>query len=542
MKNILYYGDNLRILRDQSRVATASVDLCYIDPPFNSKRTYNQIYNNAGREDRAQAQAFIDTWVWDDEARDGYRQIASNHEGRFMGQTIDLINGLHSVLGEGSLCAYIVSMTLRIVEIHRILKKSGTFYLHCNPTAGHYLKLALDSVFVTQGGEFRNEIIWCYRGGGVPRSDFARKHQTVFRYSKSDKVTFNVNEVRIPYSEDVTNSLPSRYDKSYRDNKIYEGYKPNPMGKHPEDWWPIQPLMPSDTTERLGYPTQKPKKLMERIIKASSNAGDLILDAYCGCGTTIAVAQELNRQWTGIDITYQAIATVLGRLEDEFGEDVAKAIRVDGIPSDLDSARALAHRRDDRLRKEFEKWAILTYTNNRAVIRQKKGADGGIDGLVYFFDGDYAGKMILQVKSGNVERKDIAALRGDLERTEATLACLITLESPSRPMVENAKAAGVYENSRTNFKSDRIRIITIEDLIHNHARIELSMDIDSIRKANLESEGQLTLNLKSLSIAEKPKATSIKRVAKKATEKLPPVAIQDSMPFMESRKMVGRAR
>lgn len=459
-----------------------------------------------------------------------------------MGQTIDLINGLHSVLGEGSLCAYIVSMTLRIVEIHRILKKSGTFYLHCNPTAGHYLKLALDSVFVTQGGEFRNEIIWCYRGGGVPRSDFARKHQTVFRYSKSDKVTFNVNEVRIPYSEDVTNSLPSRYDKSYRDNKIYEGYKPNPMGKHPEDWWPIQPLMPSDTTERLGYPTQKPKKLMERIIKASSNAGDLILDAYCGCGTTIAVAQELNRQWTGIDITYQAIATVLGRLEDEFGEDVAKAIRVDGIPSDLDSARALAHRRDDRLRKEFEKWAILTYTNNRAVIRQKKGADGGIDGLVYFFDGDYAGKMILQVKSGNVERKDIAALRGDLERTEATLACLITLESPSRPMVENAKAAGVYENSRTNFKSDRIRIITIEDLIHNHARIELSMDIDSIRKANLESEGQLTLNLKSLSIAEKPKATSIKRVAKKATEKLPPVAIQDSMPFMESRKMVGRAR
>jgi len=279
--NKLWYGDNLEIL--EKNQPNESVDLCYIDPPFNSKRSYNRIYDQEKRQDRAQAWAFLDTWTWNEMANDGFHRILSNHNGRFTEQAIELVNGLTSVLKKNGLNAYIVNMALRIAEIHRVLKPTGTFYLHCSPTAGHYLKLVMDAIFLPQGGEFRNEIAWCYRGGGVPRQDFARKHQTIFRYSKGRTATFNVDEVRIPYSEDVTNSPASRYDKSYRDNKVYEGYRPNPKGKHPEDWWLIQPIMPSDKKERLGYPTQKPKTLMDRIIRSSSNRGDTILDAYCGC-------------------------------------------------------------------------------------------------------------------------------------------------------------------------------------------------------------------------------------------------------------------
>ena len=491
MKNKLFYGDNLDIF-EKGLVDENSVDLCYIDPPFNSKRNYNRIYDRGERQDRAQAWAFLDTWTWNEMADDGFHRILSNHEGHYTEQCIDLINGLTTVLKKNGLNSYLVNMAIRLSDIYLALKPTGTLYLHCSPTAGHYLKLVLDTLFIPRGGQFRNEIAWCYRGGGVPKHDFARKHQTIFRYSKSHKVTFNVDEVRIPYSEDVTNSLPSRYDKSYRDNKVYEGYRPNPKGKHPEDWWPIQPLMPSDTTERIGYPTQKPKKLLERIIKASSNPGDLVLDAYCGCGTTIDVAQRLQRKWIGIDITYQAIATVITRMEDQFGKDILKSVAVGGLPRDVEAARALAQRRDDRLRKEYEKWAILTYTNNRAVIHEKRGADEGIDGVVYFREREGVGKMVLQAKSGHVERKDIAALRGDLGKQRATIACLITLDKPSRQMMQAAKDAGQYTNDLTGQQCDKIQIVTVEELIEKRpaTRLDMPLDLTAIKKELLELEGQ----------------------------------------------------
>jgi site-specific DNA-methyltransferase (adenine-specific) len=236
--------------------------------------------------------------------------------------------------------------------------------------------------------------------------------------------------------------------------------------------------------ERLGYPTQKPEALLERIVQASSKEGDLVLDAYCGCGTTVAVAQRLNRQWIGIDITYQSVSLILRRLEFAFGKDVVDGISLDGIPRDMESAYALAHKKDDRLRKEFEKWAVLTYTNNRAIINEKKGADAGIDAVAYFLTGknDNA-KIIFQVKSGGVKRGDIATLGGDMEREKAALAVLITLEEPSRPMLAEAKAAGPYRHETMGRNYDRIGIVTIEEIVAEGKRLDIPMSLEVVAAA-----------------------------------------------------------
>ena len=491
MANALYYGDNLDILRDQRKLRDGSIDLCYIDPPFNSKRNYNQIYNNIGKEDRAQAQAFIDTWTWDELASSGYDEIRDNAVGRFQPRLVDLITGLHKVLGEGSMLAYLVSMSLRVTEIHRVLKPMGSFFLHCDPTAGHYLKLMLDSVFLSRGGEFRNEIVWCYTGPGSPgMRQFMRKHDTIFWYSKGPQWTFNADEVRIAHS--------SKTRANYKDGLVGSGFTGadhliHEKGKVPEDWW--QMAIAPRGKEYLGYPTQKPESLLERIIKAGSNEGETVLDAYCGCGTTIAVAHRLKRKWVGMDITYQSISLVLRRLEHTFGAEALTTIVTDGIPRDIESAVALAHKKDDRLRKEFEKWAILTYTNNRAVINDKKGADAGIDGVAYFKTGksDNA-KIIFQVKSGGVKRGDIATLRGDMSREKAALAVLITLEEPSRPMISEAKGAGQYRHEDMGRSYDIISIVTIRDILESGRRLEIPMSLEVLASARRDAEsGQMPL-------------------------------------------------
>jgi len=375
--NKLFYGDNLDVLR--RKIESGSVDLCYIDPPFNSKRNYFQIYNNQGGEDRAQAQAFVDTWEWGDEARDGLEYIL--HIDRLHGnagstqwteQTVELIRGFEKVLGRGSLLAYLVHMTLRIVEIHRVLKPTGSFYLHCDPTASHYLKLVLDAVFCGQGGDYLNEIVWKRTSSHSSAKRWGPTHDTILFYTKSTNYIWN----DIPQAHSSAH-LSSKYSsKDEHDNfmaadltgaelrtgdsgKSWRGFDPTALGRHwavprkvPENrvdlhnweklstqekldkldnagliYWPkkeggfprfkryinsgmsIQsiivdiPPINSQAQERLNYPTQKPEALLERIIKASSNEGDVILDAYCGCGTTVAVAQRLNRKWIGIDVT-----------------------------------------------------------------------------------------------------------------------------------------------------------------------------------------------------------------------------------------------
>ncbi|MBD2392214.1 DNA methyltransferase [Aphanizomenon flos-aquae NRERC-008] len=486
MVNQLYYGDNLEVLRRY--IKDESVDLCYIDPPFNSKRNYNQIYNNIGAEDKAQAQAFIDTWEWDDHAIRGINEILINYHGLFTQQCIALITGLSNVLGKGSLLAYLVSMTLRITEIHRVLKPTGSFYLHCDPTASHYLKLILDAIFCAQGGDFLNEIIWHYRRWTGKANKFQQLHDTILFYSKSKKYTFNV--IYTDYTEGSVarkkGGILHRFKKG-EEPTLVSNKEIDEKGVRENDVWQIPFIAPS-AKERLGYPTQKPEALLERIIKASSKENDIVLDAYCGCGTTVAVCQKLDRQWIGIDITYQSISLILKRLEDSF-PGVLKTIKLHGIPKDIESAKALANKTDDRTRKEFEKWAILTYTNNKAVINAKKGADKGIDGIVYFQgDKNDPEKIIFQVKSGKVKSGDIRDLLGTMTLESASLAIFITLEEPTKDMLKTAKSAGFYQSKYMSHSCDKIQIVTIKEIIEDQQRLNIRLSYEVLKSAEKQKE------------------------------------------------------
>jgi site-specific DNA-methyltransferase (adenine-specific) len=269
-------------------------------------------------------------------------------------------------------------------------------------------------------------------------------------------------------------------------------------GKPIDDVWDIDKINNS-SKERLGYPTQKPEALLERIIKASSNENDTILDAYCGCGTTVAVSQKLSRKWIGIDITYQSISLILKRLEDSFGKGVLDTIKLHGIPKDIESATALANKADDRTRKEFEKWAILTYTNNRAIINTKKGADQGVDGIAYFQgDQNDPEKIIFQVKSGKVKSGDIRDLIGTMTLLNSSIAIFITLENPSKEMIKTAKSAGFYQSKYMSNSCDKVQIVTVQDMIENQKRLNIRLSLEVVKSAEKQKEvkaNQMELDL-----------------------------------------------
>ena len=548
VNNLLFYGDNLEVMR--SKIKDETIDLCYIDPPFNSKRNYFQIYNNIGKEDVAQAQAFIDIWTWNELAINGYQEIITNYQGCYTKQTIELMKGLKGVLSESPLLAYIVGMTQRINEIQRVMKPTGSFYLHCDPTASHYLKLALDSVFCPRGGDYLNEIVWKRSTGkSLTSRKLANDHDVIFNYSKSQNYTWNNEGCFISYDvtnlsektrkkycykdsdgrmyrlDNLANPNPDRPNLTYeflgftkvwrwtkeRMNKAYEDglviqtkpgnipclkrYLDEQKGRPIGNVWDDIPPLNSQAQERLGYPTQKPESLLERIIQASSNEGDTVLDAFCGCGTSVAVAHRLRRQWMGIDITYQSIAVVLKRLEDSFGATIFDNLILNGIPKDMDSAIALANKKDDRLRKEFEKWAVLIYTNNRAAINDKKGADKGVDGYAYMMTSkDTTERIIFQVKSGGVSRNSIATLRGDMQREEAKVAILITLEEPTKNMKDEAASAGFYHHELMGRNYPSIQIVTVREMLEEDKRIELPLNIEVLKSAmnsSLEQQGLL---------------------------------------------------
>jgi len=258
-------------------------------------------------------------------------------------------------------------------------------------------------------------------------------------------------------------------------------------------WTDIAPLQAA-ATEKLGYPTQKPEALLERIISASSNEGDTVLDAYCGCGTSVVVAQRLKRQWIGIDITYQSIALVVKRLEDSFGKAVSQEIELNGVPRDMESVLALVNKRDDRVRKEFEKWAVLTYSDNRAVINEKKGADKGVDGVAYVAVGRDAEKkdikhlpVMLSVKSGKVGAGIIRDLRGVVEREGAAGGILLTLEEPTRPMLEEARQAGQFKGDFATF--DRLQIVTVRQILDGE-RMHLPLLAEVAKRARSKSDAK----------------------------------------------------
>jgi len=514
-KNKLYYGDNLEVLR--KHVKDETVDLCYIDPPFNSKRNYNQIYNNIGKEDVAQAQAFVDTWTWNSIANEGFDEITSNKNGVFTKQSINLILGLEKVLGKGSLLSYLVSMTQRIAEIYRVLKPTGSFYLHCDPTASHYLKLVLDAIFCPQGGEFRNEIIWHYRRWTNVQQQFQSMHDVILFYSKSNNSTFNFTEVDMSDSQkkkvargwdsNVISSDKGKYSQLivYNKEKYENAVKSGQI--NPEKYKNIvfrdkatvaasdviiMPSLNSQAKERLGYPTQKPEELLEKIIKASSNEGDVILDCYCGCGTTIAVAEKLKRNWIGIDITYQSISLIMKRLEDSFGKSVLENITLSGIPEDFESAVALANKQDDRVRKEFEKWIVLTYSNNRAIINDKKGGDGGIDGTAFILDYNDKQEQIFEqaifsVKSNKtLSPTVIRDLFGTVEREKAAMGFLLTLY-PMPNLVKEAKKYGNYQNKMFGHTYPKITVVSVQDILEGK-KMYLPTSVEVLKKAERKAQ------------------------------------------------------
>lgn len=482
----------------RKHVRDESVDLCYIDPPFNSKRNYNQIYNNIGKEDLAQAQAFIDTWKWDELVIKGFQEIVSNDRELFTIQTVNLILGLEKVLGQSNLLAYLISITLRVVEIHRVLKPTGSFYLHCDPTASHYLKLIVDSVFCSQFGDFQNEIVWCYSIGGKSKNKFGRKHDVIFFYTKSNRGihTFNVKAASVARKPNShmkvgidENGRQYQEKKDKKSGKVYRYYLDE--GKIAEDYWIDIETLNREDRERLGYPTQKPEALLKRIIGVSTNEGDVILDAYCGCGTTVSVAQEMNREWIGIDITYQSISLILRRLRDNFGSQAVEQVKLTGIPKDMKSAEALANQKDDRTRKEFEKWAVLTYSTNRAMINQRKGADHGIDGTAFFLKSEGGhGRIIFQVKSGNVGPKDIRELHGTMHREKAELGIFITLKEPTKPMRTEANQCGLYRHEVMGRDYPCVQIITIKDILEGKKRLDVPLSLEVLKSAERKSGGK----------------------------------------------------
>jgi len=521
MQNKIYYGDNLDILRNY--IESESVDLCYIDPPFNSKRNYNQIYNNVGDDDRASEQAFTDTWTWDDKAIEGLAEIQNPNNSCLTTRCIDLINGLVPVLGKGSLLAYLVSMTLRIAEIHRVLKPTGSFYLHCDKTACHYLKLVLDTLFCTRGGQFRNQIIWHYTGRRMEsRLAFNSKHDVILFYAKSKK-NIILKYPKEPYTREQYIKMKKQEVHTDEDGREwiwghagkgkshhYRIYIDESVenGRAVDDVWDI-PIINSSAKEKLGYDTQKPEKLLERIIKASSNEGDIVLDAYCGCGTTVAVAQKLNRHWIGIDITYRSISLILKRLQDNFGYDftqnvmdketqqpISAKVEINGVPKDMESAIALANKDDDRTRKEFEKWLILSYTNNYGVVNEIKGGDRGIDGIAYIPDRNEQGKEVnkkalFSVKSSKTLTPSVIRdLNGTIERDNAACGFLLTLY-PMPNLVKECKQYGVYHNNLVNKDYPKIQVICVEQLL-NGARLELPNVVAVVKKAQ-QHQQQLAL-------------------------------------------------
>ena len=523
MSNTLFYGDNLALL---PQIDDASVDLVYLDPPFNSNRDYNVLFREqSGRESPAQIKAFGDTWNWAG-AAEAWADFPALCP---VPKVIELMRGFHNTLGENDVMAYLVMMAPRLYHLWRVLKPTGSLYLHCDPTASHYLKLILDGIFGAKN--FKNEIIWQRANvKGDVRRKFGSNHDVILLYSKTQDFVFHSqfghqheeyigrfrlddNDGRGLYRLAPLDSPNPRPNLTYE----YKGYKPPAKGwrvsrelmeqldsdgrlcfpktaegriarKHyvqeqegPKigDTWTDIATLQAVGKERLGYPTQKPIALLERIINASSNPGDVVLDPFCGCGTAIVAAQKLGRQWLGIDVTPIATSLIQKRLFDQFeardlrllsaadrasAATLARAFRVEGLPTDEAGARAMF----EADHKKFEMWAVGLVP---AIPQEKKGADGGIDGLAYFDVGaKELVKALVQVKGGkNVGSPGVQQLRGAMSGQSAALGFYVTLEAPTRHMKAEALSAGFYKAATgVGRQVPAMQIRTVAELLSGH--------------------------------------------------------------------------
>ncbi len=494
--NVLYFGDNLEILRKY--IPGNSIDLIYLDPPFNSKKDYNILLKeNGGVESEAQIKAFADTWHWTQSAANTLRDIemdAPEKVGR-------LIRALYDAIGGNDVMAYLVMMTIRLVELHRVLKPTGSLYLHCDPTASHYLKLVLDQIFGP--ANFRNEIAWKRTSAHNDPGRYGSNSDRILFYTKTN--TWKWNEIYIPHGEEYTARFRHQdpdgrmwsdydltakglsgggYEYEYKgvkslwrcpletmqqldaEGKLHftkaggiriKRYLDEMQGVVLQALWDDIPPINSQAKERLGYDTQKPLALLERIIKASSNEGDVVLDPFCGCGTAVVAAQKLNRKWIGIDITHLAINLMRNRLRDSFPGIQFEVI---GEPKDLAGAKALAQQ--DRY--QFQWWA-LGLIGARPLGEKRKGADKGIDGVIHFID-EPNGKpqrVVVQVKSGHVGVNAVRELKS--VAADDAIGVLITLEPPTAPMKVESVEAGYYHSPIWNKDYPKIQILTIEELL-----------------------------------------------------------------------------
>ena len=500
--NLLYYGDNLDVLR--RHVDAESVDLVYLDPPFNSNASYNVLFaEHNGTRAAAQIKAFEDTWKWDDSAA---RACADVIEAG--GKASEAMQAFRALLGDSDMMAYLAMMAPRLIELRRVLKPTGSLYLHCDPTASHYLKMLMDAVFDARN--FRCDVRWKRTSAhGNVLSNYAWVSDQLLFYTKGQKWTWK--QLYQPYDAEYTASHYGQKDPDGRrfttrdltasmerasSGQLYAWKGVRPVGtrcwsftkdkmeefeargllvygksgvprlklyldEQPgtpvSDIWEDIPPINSQARERLGYPTQKPEALLERIVTASSNEGDTVLDPFCGCGTTIAAAQKLNRRWIGIDITNLAISLIRHRLADTFG--AAAEYEVIGEPVSLPDAAQLAH--DDPY--QFQWWALGLV--GARPVEGKKGADKGIDGRIYFHDapGEKPRQIVLSVKAGHVTVAHLHELRGVIEREKAEIGVLICMQDPTGPMRKEAASAGFYTSPWG--KHARLQILTVEDLL-----------------------------------------------------------------------------
>ena len=512
MPNALYYGDNLDILRRY--IADESVDLVYLDPPFNSNASYNVLFKEqTGESSPAQIRAFTDTWEWSQEAQYTYERDIIQHTGT-PAAVKDMITAFRQFIGQNAMMAYLVMMTPRLVELRRVLKPTGSLYLHCDPTASHYLKLLLDAVLGARN--FRNEIIWRRYGShndvGQGSKHFGRVHDTLLLYVKSDSPKWN--QVFVPLDTQYVESTYRHVDPETgrrftttpltgpggpeKGNPVYEwnghtrawrygketmqrlhdenrlhysgtGYPRQKLyldesrGVPVQDIWTDVVSLSGSHKERLGYPTQKPEALLERIIQASSSEGDVVLDPFCGCGTAVAAAEKLKRQWIGIDVTHLAVALMKNRLKTAFGLEPGISYEVVGEPQDAGSARALWEQDP----YQFQFWAVsLLQAQPRS--EQKKGADQGVDGIIHFIDGPKrtAHRMIVQVKGGHVSAPQVRDLKGVVEREKAALGLFISLDEPTGPMKSEAATGGFFHSDIWQKDYPKIQIRTISEMLN----------------------------------------------------------------------------
>jgi len=520
--NTLFYGDNLDVLRKY--IPEESVDLIYLDLPFNSKTDYNILFKEStGEESTAQIQAFTDFWHWDAVANRAYYYLVTEAPNT---DTADLIEAIFKFLGRNDMMAYLVMMGERLLELHRVLKSTDSLFLHCDTTASHYLKLLLDSIFEPRN--FRNEIIWKRFNFHADAKRFGRVSDRLLFYSKTDEYKFR--RVRAPFKKDYIESHftykdenGQRYTTSdlnppggrgpiyefhgikrpwrFEEKKILELEKKGLIytkSKVPrliryldelearggaavhEIWDDIS--LNSMANERLGFQTQKPSPLLERVIKAGSDRGDWVLDPFCGCGTAIAAAEKLGRRWIGIDVTYLAINLVKKRVKDSF-PDVN--FIVEGEPKDLGAAKELA-----KNPYQFQWWA-LSLIDAKPVGSTlakpeagRKGADEGVDGWIRLIDGleGPVKKVVVQVKSGHVSVKDIRELRDVVMRQKGVIGVFITLEEPTSEMVKEVKTTDPYVSTKWNREYPAIQILTVAELLHGK-KPELPPAISPLQEA-----------------------------------------------------------